>query len=114
METGDDWLAADKLQHVLFCFSIAVIFSLLATRARYQFLRRRSILVGSLISLSAGAAKESADELGFFHSAGASAKDAAADLLGVLIAVVVLSLSKSVSTRVRPVPPGQARGPEMV
>ncbi|CAL5329236.1 unnamed protein product [Camellia sinensis] len=49
---------------------------------------RRTIWFGSIISLSAGAAKEVADELGFFKSAGASAKDAVADLLGILLAVL--------------------------
>ena len=95
MEWGDEWLARDKLEHVLFCFSITIIFSLLASRTRYSFLRRRSIWFGSVVSLAAGAAKEVADEIGFFMSAGASAKDAVADLLGIVLAVLLLSLSKS-------------------
>uniref|UniRef100_A0A5B7B0N7 Transmembrane protein n=1 Tax=Davidia involucrata TaxID=16924 RepID=A0A5B7B0N7_DAVIN len=114
MENGDDWLAPDKLYHVLFCFFITVIFSLLATRTRYPFLRRRSIWVGSIASLAAGAAKEAADEFGFFKSAGASAKDAVADLLGILLAALALSLSKSLSRRIKPDQLGQVRGFEMV
>ncbi|XP_047939421.1 uncharacterized protein LOC125186971 [Salvia hispanica] len=92
MENGDDWLAADKLYHVLFCFFISVVCSLLAARTRYPFLRRRSIWIGSLLSFAAGAAKEFADELGYFESAGASAKDAVADLIGILLAAVILYL----------------------
>ncbi|GFZ11876.1 hypothetical protein Acr_23g0002610 [Actinidia rufa] len=97
MERGDKWLARDKFEHVLFCFSITIIFSLLAFRTRYPFLRRRSIWFGSVVSLAAGTAKEVADELGFFMSAGASAKDAVADLLGIVLAVLLLSLTKSLS-----------------
>ena len=60
------------------------------------FLWRRSIFVGSIISLAAGAAKEVTNELGFVKSFVASSKDVADDLLCVLIAVFVLSLSKSI------------------
>ncbi|KAL7168223.1 hypothetical protein ACSBR2_038623 [Camellia fascicularis] len=88
---GTSGWSPNKLQHILFCFSITIIFSLLASLTRYSFLRRRTIWFGSIVSLSAGAAKEVADELGFFKSAGASAKDAVADLLGILLAVLVLS-----------------------
>ncbi|KAK4590125.1 hypothetical protein RGQ29_020610 [Quercus rubra] len=98
MSTNDDedpWLAPDKLQHLLFCFSLTLLFSFLATRTRYPFLRRHSIRVGSILSLLAGAAKEAADHLGFFQSSGASAKDAVADFIGVLIAYLVLSLASS-------------------
>ncbi|XP_073151626.1 uncharacterized protein [Henckelia pumila] len=94
MESGDDWLAADKLYHVLFCFFISITSALLAARTRYPFLRRRSIWVGCVVSSVAGAAKEFADELGFFQSSGASAKDAVADFLGVLLAALVLYVSK--------------------
>ncbi|CAK9186818.1 unnamed protein product [Ilex paraguariensis] len=114
MENGDDWLAQDKFHHVLFCFSVTIFFSLLATRTRYAFLRRWSLWVGSIISLIAGAAKEAADELGFFKSAGASAKDAFADVLGILIAVLALSLYKSLFSRVRPDQSSQVRGLQMV
>ncbi|XP_059303540.1 uncharacterized protein LOC132055633 [Lycium ferocissimum] len=69
MEDGDDWIAPDKLYHILFCFFIAIITTLVAERARYPFVRRRSILIGSIVSLAAGAAKEVADELGYFRSA---------------------------------------------
>ncbi|XP_062008021.1 uncharacterized protein LOC133725022 [Rosa rugosa] len=92
MEDNDPWLARDKLYHLLFCFSLTLLFSTLAARTPYPFLRRHSIRVGSLLSLSAGAAKEFADELGFFHSAGASAKDAVANFLGVVIASLLLYL----------------------
>ncbi|PRQ50441.1 hypothetical protein RchiOBHm_Chr2g0133221 [Rosa chinensis] len=92
MEDNDPWLARDKLYHLLFCFSLTLLFSTLAAQTPYPFLRRHSIRVGSLLSLSAGAAKEFADELGFFHSAGASAKDAGANFLGVVIASLLLYL----------------------
>ncbi|CAN6570416.1 unnamed protein product [Malus baccata var. baccata] len=97
MGDNDPWLAPDKLQHVLFCFSLTLIFSTLATRTRHPFLRRHSIWFGSILSLLAGAAKEFADELGFFRSAGASAKDAVADFVGVLIGSLVLYFVKYVT-----------------
>ncbi|GAB2228225.1 hypothetical protein Droror1_Dr00010055 [Drosera rotundifolia] len=92
MTTGgaDEWLAPDKFQHIVFCFSLTLLFSFLASRTRYQFLRRRSFLIGASISLLAGAAKEVADQLGFFRSAGASVKDGVADVVGVVIGCVVL------------------------
>ncbi|KAA8540537.1 hypothetical protein F0562_024544 [Nyssa sinensis] len=114
MENADDWLAPDKLYHVLFCFFITIIFSLLATRTRYPFLRRRSIWIGSMASLAAGAAKEAADEFGFFKSAGASAKDAVADLLGILLAALLLSLSKSQFLQIKSDKLAQIRGLEIV
>ncbi|XP_057787855.1 uncharacterized protein LOC131005073 [Salvia miltiorrhiza] len=116
MENGDDWLAADKLYHVLFCFFISVVSSLLAARTRYPFLRRRSIWIGSLVSFAAGAAKEFADEFGYFKSAGSSAKDAGADLIGILLAAMILYLSncRASTSRTGPDRPGQARELEMV
>ncbi|PON80980.1 Transmembrane protein [Trema orientale] len=98
-EEEDPWLAPDKLYHVLFCFSLTLLFSTLANLTRYPFLRRHSIAIGSVASLLAGAAKEAADELGFFRSAGASARDAVADLLGVILASLGLSLVKHWSRR---------------
>ncbi|MBA0712966.1 hypothetical protein Goshw_011701 [Gossypium schwendimanii] len=88
----DPWLAPDKLYHFLFCFFLTLFFSALASLSRYHFLRSHSTRVGSILSLLAGAAKEAADQLGFFPSAGASARDALADLLGVLVAAMALSL----------------------
>ncbi|KAJ7962771.1 Transmembrane protein [Quillaja saponaria] len=76
MENEDPWLALDKVYHILFCFTLALLFSTVATFTRYPFLRRHSIRIGSIGSLLAGAAKEAADEFGFFKSAGASGKDA--------------------------------------
>ncbi|KAK6127860.1 hypothetical protein DH2020_038400 [Rehmannia glutinosa] len=108
MENGDGWFAIDKLYHILFCFFISIITSLLASLTRYSFIRRRTIWVGSIVSFAAGAAKEFADELGFFKSAGASAKDAVSDLLGILLAAMVLYFYnyRSSSSRVRPDGPG--------
>ncbi|KAG8388240.1 hypothetical protein BUALT_Bualt02G0105200 [Buddleja alternifolia] len=115
MENGDDWLAVDKTQHVLFCFFISIIASLLASRTRYPFIRRRRIWFGSILSFSAGAAKEFADELGFFKSAGASTKDAVADLVGILLAAAVLYLSyyRSSFSRVKPDTPVRSDALEM-
>ncbi|XP_052626428.1 uncharacterized protein LOC111892216 [Lactuca sativa] len=115
METGDDWLAYDKLQHFLLCFSITFISSSLASRTPYALLRRRSISLGCILSLLVGAAKELADELGFFKSAGASAKDAVADIVGVIVAALVLSLCNVFCfRRDRSVTLGQTRAIEMV
>ncbi|XVE91221.1 hypothetical protein DITRI_Ditri20bG0136900 [Diplodiscus trichospermus] len=100
----DPWLAPDKLYHFLFCFFLTLLFSTLASLSRHRFLRNHSIRVGSILSLVAGAAKEAADQLGFFPSAGASSRDAVADLIGVLIAAMALSLWK------RFLPPGPDLG----
>ncbi|KAI3935161.1 hypothetical protein MKW92_005631 [Papaver armeniacum] len=78
MESGDDWLALDKLYHVLFCFFISILVSItiaITATTRYPFLRRWSIWIGS-----------SGDEIGLWKSAGASTKDAIADLFGILLA----------------------------
>ncbi|KAL7169163.1 hypothetical protein ACSBR2_034243 [Camellia fascicularis] len=111
---GTSGWSPNKLQHILFCFSITIIFSLLASLTRYSFLRRWTIWFGSIVSLSTGAAKEVTEKLGFFKSAGASAKDAVADLLGILLAVLVLSLTKSLSLWIKPDQLGQIRGAEIV
>lgn len=113
MGNEDPWLAPDKLYHVVFCFSLTLLFSTLAALIPHPFLRRHYIGVGSIASLLAGAAKEIADELGYFRSAGASAKDAVADLLGVVLASYALSLVK-LSPRQRDHDAGQPRGVSMV
>jgi len=86
MEWGDAWMAPDKLQHFVACLLISLLAAALAGRSARPGIRRRAAAVGSAASLAAGAAKEAADEAGFFGSAGASPKDAAADLLGVAAA----------------------------
>ncbi|KAL5757232.1 hypothetical protein ACOSP7_021678 [Xanthoceras sorbifolium] len=92
MDDNDPWLAPDKLYHFLFCFSLTLLFSTLASYSPYKFLRSHSIRIGSIISLLAGAAKEAADHLGLFPSAGASFRDGVADAVGVLVASLVLSV----------------------
>ncbi|KAG7591839.1 hypothetical protein ISN45_Aa01g008220 [Arabidopsis thaliana x Arabidopsis arenosa] len=104
-EEDDPWLAPDKLYHVIFCFSISLLFSTLASLSRYSFLRRHSIWIGSAFSSAAGAAKEAADQIGIFPSAGASARDAVADAIGVVIAALVLFLWNSRRSRTRPILP---------
>ncbi|CAG7869044.1 unnamed protein product [Brassica rapa] len=99
----DPWLAPDKFYHVIFCFTISLLFSTLASLSRYSFLRRHSIWIGSAFSLAAGAAKEAADQFGFFPSAGASARDAVADAVGVVIAALLLFIWKSRRSRPDPV-----------
>ncbi|KAM7257147.1 hypothetical protein ACFE04_012888 [Oxalis oulophora] len=90
----DPWLAADKLYHILFCFSLSLLFSTLSSLTHHSFLKRHSIIIGSTISLLAGAAKETADHLHIFPSAGASAKDAVSDVIGVILAAFLLVLWK--------------------
>ncbi|XP_062233437.1 uncharacterized protein LOC133930732 [Phragmites australis] len=101
MEWGDEWLAPDKLQHVLACLLIALAAAALAGRSARPGIRRRAVAVGSVASLAAGAAKEAADEAGFFGSSGASPKDAAADLLGIAAAALVVALFRRVRHRRR-------------
>ncbi|KAJ4718615.1 Transmembrane protein [Melia azedarach] len=95
----DPWLARDKLYHFLFCFTLAVFFSVIASCSRYSFLRTHSIRIGSILSLLAGAAKEAADHIGLFPSAGASFRDGVADVIGVLIASLALYLWRRYSDR---------------
>ncbi|KAI3959738.1 hypothetical protein MKW98_018838 [Papaver atlanticum] len=101
MESGDDWLALDKLYHVLFCFFISILVSTtiaITATTRYPFLRRWNIWIGSLVSMSAGAAKEAGDEIGLWKSAGASTKDAIADLFGILLAYLSMLFYSSFFT----------------
>ncbi|KAM2308602.1 hypothetical protein TB2_030153 [Malus domestica] len=58
-----------------------------------ELFRRHSIWFGSILSLLASAAKEFADELGFFRSVTNGAKDTVADFMGVLIARCCFILS---------------------
>lgn len=89
-DKADPWLAPDKFQHIIFCFSLTLLFSALASCSRHPLIRTYYLWVGCILSLLAGAAKEAADHLGFFSSAGASFKDAIADVIGVLIGMLVL------------------------
>ncbi|KAF5205167.1 transmembrane protein [Thalictrum thalictroides] len=95
MENRDDWLALDKLEHVLFCFFISIFITTLLNQTRYSFLRRWSNWFGSIVSISAGVAKEIGDEIGLWNSAGASFKDGIADLLGTLLASIFFQLFNS-------------------
>lgn len=106
MEWSDEWLAADKLQHVLACFLIALAGAALAGRSSRSPLRRRPAALGCAASLAAGAAKEIADEAGFFGSSGASLRDAAADLVGATLAAVALAILRRLR---RPRGEGKAR-----
>uniref|UniRef100_A0ACD5XSA2 Uncharacterized protein n=1 Tax=Avena sativa TaxID=4498 RepID=A0ACD5XSA2_AVESA len=101
MEWGDEWLAPDKLQHVLACLLIALAAAALAGRSSRPFLRRHALALGCAASLAVGAAKEVADETRLFGSSGASLRDAAADLLGVAIAAVIFSLARRIRRRRR-------------
>ncbi|KAI4976595.1 hypothetical protein ZWY2020_050202 [Hordeum vulgare] len=94
MEWGDEWLAPDKLQHVLACLLITLAAAALAGRSSRPFLRRRALALGCATSLAVGAAKEVADETRLFGSSGASLRDAAADLLGVALAAVLVALGR--------------------
>lgn len=104
MEDEDKWLAADKYEHVLACFLIAIFVSAVSRRSRHPLLRRRSAMIGSIASLAAGAAKEAGDEFGFWESAGGSVKDAVADLLGVVLANLFLACFPSSRRRADPDP----------
>ncbi|KAH0465495.1 hypothetical protein IEQ34_005598 [Dendrobium chrysotoxum] len=95
MEERDPWLAVDKLEHLIACFFISVLVATLARRSHRSFIRRRSVALGSVTALAAGAAKEAADEIGLWKSAGGSVRDAAADALGVALAAAVLALADS-------------------
>ncbi|KAH7688289.1 hypothetical protein IHE45_03G024300 [Dioscorea alata] len=97
----DPWFTLDKLEHVVACLLITLAVALLAGRSRLPLLRRHNASIGSIAALTAGAAKEACDELGLWASSGASARDAAADLLGILLA----SLFLAVVRWFRPSPP---------
>ncbi|CAK8535616.1 unnamed protein product [Lathyrus sativus] len=103
---ADPWLGADKFYHIFMCFSITLLFYFLASLTSHPFLRRHAISIASLVSLLAGAAKESADHLGYFRSSGASFRDAVADIIGVIIASLALSLFRSKTSLSRSLPQG--------
>lgn len=86
---SDPWLGMDKLYHLLISFFLTFLFYAFASLTPF---RRHAISIGSIFSLLAGAAKEAADHLGYFRSSGASLRDALADILGVFIASLALSL----------------------
>ncbi|XP_045807013.1 uncharacterized protein LOC123899826 [Trifolium pratense] len=99
-DEDDPWLGADKLYHMIMCFSITLLFYFLSSLNSNPFLlRRHAISIASLISLLAGAAKEAADHLGFFRSSGASFRDAIADIIGVFIASFALYIFRSKTSR---------------
>ncbi|KAF6171266.1 hypothetical protein GIB67_036934 [Kingdonia uniflora] len=102
MENGDKWLALDKLYHILFSFFISIFIAALATRTQYPFIRNWSIWFGSLTSMAVGTAKEVGDEIGLWDSAGASVKDLIADLLGIFLASLSLSLHKTLFSKRKP------------
>ncbi|CAJ2661450.1 unnamed protein product [Trifolium pratense] len=105
-DEDDPWLGADKLYHMIMCFSITLLFYFLSSLTSNPFLRRYAISIASLISLLAGAAKEAADHLGFFRSSGASFRDAIADIIGVFIASFALYIFRSKTSRSRSHPQG--------
>ncbi|KAH0466107.1 hypothetical protein IEQ34_006210 [Dendrobium chrysotoxum] len=103
MEERDPWLTVDKLEHLIACFFISVLVATLARRSRHSFICRRSVALGSVTALAAGAAKEASDEISLWKSAGGSVRDAAADALGVALAAALLALADSLK------PSGQRR-----
>ncbi|CAM8923417.1 unnamed protein product [Rhodiola kirilowii] len=100
MYDGDDWLAVEKLYHVIIGFVLVMLVSFPAMRSRYAFVRRRAIQLECVASMLAGAAKEAADEIGIFRSADASSKDVIADLIGVGIESCLLLIRKRMSRSV--------------
>ncbi|KAM0939160.1 hypothetical protein DsansV1_C21g0167641 [Dioscorea sansibarensis] len=104
----DPWLAPDKLEHVVACLLITLAVAFLAARSRLPLLRRHNASIGSLAALTAGAAKEACDEFGLWASSGASARDAAADLLGVLLASFFLAVLSHFRASPSPLAPDRA------
>ncbi|GLJ41377.1 hypothetical protein SUGI_0856480 [Cryptomeria japonica] len=68
---ADDWIAVDKLLHFLMCFVIATVsaFTIRLTLNHTKILHRWAVCVGCILALTAGAAKEVADEMGIWPSA---------------------------------------------
>ncbi|CAH1433150.1 unnamed protein product [Lactuca virosa] len=97
-------------QHFIL-FSITFISSSLATGTPYPLLRHWSISLGCILSLIVGANKGIADELRFFKSVGASAKDTISDIVGVIVADLVLCVCNVLCFYLdRSVKLGQTRG----
>lgn len=93
---GEDlWTSTDKLYHVVFCFSLTIVFNLFFSH--HPLLRRSSLFMASCFSLLVGAAKEAVDHFGYFNSSGASVFDGVADIFGVLLACSLLYLSNKLS-----------------
>ncbi|KAJ7290868.1 hypothetical protein O6H91_01G148900 [Diphasiastrum complanatum] len=84
----DDWVAIDKAQHFLACLAITILVSLALGSS--PLLRRWRILIGCMVGVMVGAAKEAGDELKMWASEGASFKDAVADIAGVIVGASVM------------------------
>lgn len=98
---ADDWIGMDKLEHFGICFLIVILSALILRRTAMQ---RWSTSIACILSLTAGAAKEVGDQMGLWPSAGGSMKDAVADIVGVLLAAILLHFVKHKAAKPKPKP----------
>jgi hypothetical protein len=99
-DDDDPWLAADKLQHVAFCFSLACIgffalagnFSSSSSSSSSTPTPARRLGAGALLAFFGGALKELGDFLGWWPGR-PSLRDAAADALGAALGLSACALS---------------------
>lgn len=89
-DSDDPWLAPDKLQHVLFCFSLACAGFALAAKSASSTPAQR-LLAGALLASLGGVLKELGDFLGWWPGR-ASPRDAAADAVGAALGLAACVL----------------------
>ena len=96
MADFDPWLAHDKLQHFLVCAAITAGVAFLAARSKRLY--PWSLTLGCFAAITAGIAKEIMDDLHVFESRGASLRDFIADLVGVVVAAVLVWAARRMCT----------------
>ena len=108
---GDDpWLAADKAQHLALCFAIVAAAHAALRGPPLRLGARAALALAAAAALLAALAKEAGDAAGLWPGR-ASARDLAADLLGVAAgAAAVLAAERAAAGGGGGLPPPGARG----
>lgn len=106
-DDDDPWLAPDKLQHVVFCFSLACVgfFALASVKRKSSYFSpaptttaQQRLLAGALLAFLGGALKELGDFCGWWPGR-ASLRDAAADAVGAALGLAACALFEAFDCR---------------
>lgn len=92
----DPWLAADKLQHLVFCAAVAAAAYLVARASPSPRLASARLAVGAGAAFVAGATKEAGDAAGLWPGR-PSLRDGAADAVGAAAALAALAWADAVA-----------------